>query len=237
MLGSVQERLRLIVLWPSKAWLSSETQTETSLNMPELSIVYVLVNPAMPGLVKIGRTSQEDVGTRLAQLYTTGVPVPFELKFACRVPNSDEVESALHIAFGPQRINPKREFFRIEPEQAIAILKLLHVEDATAEVAAQTTGIDEQSLAAAEGMRQRRPNLDFHEMGIPNGAVIDCLSATATVTVVGPKKVKLGDTEMSLTAATRQVLQLDYSVQPSPHWAYQGKSLHDRYEETYGAIE
>jgi hypothetical protein len=205
--------------------------------MPELSIVYVLVNPAMPGLVKIGRTSQEDVGTRLAQLYTTGVPVPFELKFACRVPNSAEVESALHVAFGPQRINLKREFFRIEPEQAIAILKLLHVEDATAEVAAQTTGIDEQSLAAAEGMRQRRPNLDFYEMGIPNGALLDCLSATATATVVGPKKVKLGDTEMSLTAATRQVLQLDYSVQPSPHWAYQGKSLQDLYEETYGNIK
>jgi hypothetical protein len=48
--------------------------------------------------------------------------------------------------------------------------------------------------------------------------------------------VKLGDTEMSLTAATRQVLQLDYSVQPSPHWAYQGKSLHELYEETYGEV-
>jgi hypothetical protein len=90
--------------------------------MPDFSIVYVLVNPAMPGLVKIGRTSQEDVGTRLAQLYTTGVPVPFELKYACRVPNPEEVESALHLAFGPQRINPRREFFRIEPEQAIAFL-------------------------------------------------------------------------------------------------------------------
>lgn len=205
--------------------------------MPDFSIVYVLENPAMPGLVKIGRTSQEEVGSRLAQLYTTGVPVPFELKFACRVPNSDEVESALHLAFSPQRINPKREFFRIEPEQAIAILKLLHVEDATADVAAQATGIDEQSLAAAEGMRHRRPNLDFHEMGIPNGAVLDCLSSTATVTVVGPRKVKLGDSEMSLTAATRQVLQLDYNIQPSPHWAYQGKSLSSLYENTYGGIE
>lgn len=125
---------------------------------------------------------------------------------------------------------------RIEPEQAIAILKLLHVEDASAEVASLTTGIDEQSLAAAEVMRQRRPNLDFREMGIPDGAVLDCLSASASVTVSGPKKVKLGDTEMSLTAATRQVLQLDYSVQPSPHWAYQGKSLQDLYEEAYGEL-
>ena len=40
-------------------------------------IVYVLTNPAMPGIVKIGRT-QSDLGSRLSQLYSTGVPVPFE---------------------------------------------------------------------------------------------------------------------------------------------------------------
>ena len=201
--------------------------------MSEYSIVYVLANPAMPGLVKIGRTSQDDTATRLSQLYTTGVPVPFELKFACRVQNPDEVESALHTAFGPQRINPKREFFRIDPEQAIAILRLLHTEDATAEVAAQTTGIDDQSLAAAEVLRSRRPNLDFREMGIPDGAVLECPETNTTVTVVGPKKVRLGDAEMSLTAATRQALKLDYSVAPSPHWTYQGRSLRDIYNETY----
>ena len=47
--------------------------------MPDLEIVYVLTNPAMPGLVKIGRTAGEDAGARIAQLYTTGVPVPFTL--------------------------------------------------------------------------------------------------------------------------------------------------------------
>ena len=205
--------------------------------MPDYSIVYVLVNPAMPGLVKIGRTAQNDTATRLSQLYTTGVPVPFELKIACRVPSPDEVESALHAAFGPQRINPKREFFRIEPEQAIAILRLLHTEDATAEIAAQETGIDEQSLAAAEVLRARRPNLDFYEMGIPEGATLECPTKGATVTVSGPKKVRLGDVEMSLTAATRQVLQLDYNVQPSPHWLYNGRWLREIYEETYADPE
>ncbi|WP_395144715.1 GIY-YIG nuclease family protein [Armatimonas sp.] len=92
-----------------------------------MEVVYVLTNPAMPGLVKIGYTTQEDVATRLGQLYSTGVPVPFDLEFACKTPNAAEVEKALHTAFGPNRINPKREFFRIEPEQAIAILKLLPI--------------------------------------------------------------------------------------------------------------
>ena len=85
-----------------------------------LSIVYVLSNPAMPGLVKIGQTTADDAATRIAQLYTTGVPFPFKLEFAAKVPNSDEVEKALHTAFAPHRANPKREFFSIEAERAIA---------------------------------------------------------------------------------------------------------------------
>lgn len=131
-----------------------------------LSIVYVLTNSAMPGLVKIGYTSQDDANSRIAQLYTTGVPVPFTIEYACKVQNAEEVEKALHIAFGLNRINPKREFFRIEPDQAIAILKLLHTEEATQEVTDQPSMIDQQSIAAAEQLRARRPNLNFEEMGI-----------------------------------------------------------------------
>jgi len=48
-----------------------------------LSIVYVLTNSAMPGLVKIGYTAQDDANSRIAQLYTTGVPVPFTIEYAC----------------------------------------------------------------------------------------------------------------------------------------------------------
>ena len=62
--------------------------------MAELQIVYVLTNPAMPSLVKIGQTSSMDAKNRLVQLYTTGVPFPFKLEFACKVSNSIEVEKA-----------------------------------------------------------------------------------------------------------------------------------------------
>jgi len=201
--------------------------------MNELSVVYVLTNPAMPGIVKIGRTDQGDANTCIAQLYTTGVPVPFKLEFACKVPNADEVEKALHIAFAPNRVNPKREFFRLDADQAIAILKLLHTEDTTAAVAQQPTGLDQQSLAAADELQSRRPNLNFVEMGIPIGAALQSTHNGTTVTVVAPRKVKLGDDELSLTAATRQVLGTDYSVQPGPHWTYSGRLVSDIYEETY----
>lgn len=51
----------------------------------EYGIVYLLTNPVMPGLVKIGMTTQEGIDKRMKELYTTGVPIPFECKFACKV--------------------------------------------------------------------------------------------------------------------------------------------------------
>lgn len=48
-------------------------------------IVYVLTNPAMPGLVKIGQTKRDKMDARLKELYGTGVPLPFECQYACRV--------------------------------------------------------------------------------------------------------------------------------------------------------
>ncbi len=210
----------------------------TDMNQPAppqvRGVVYLLTNPAMPGLVKIGRSAQEDTQARLDQLYTTGVPVPFELQFACRVTNPDEVERALHTAFGPQRVNPKREFFRIEPDQAMAILRLLHLEDATSAVEAQPSAISEQEQGATKALRARRPNLDFEIMGIPMGATLQCTRNETTVTVISPRKVRLGDEELSLTAATTQVMQTDYAVAPGAFWSYNGRTIKDYYEEVFG---
>lgn len=199
-----------------------------------MGIVYVLTNESMPGLVKIGMTDG-DASDRVAQLYTTGVPLPFDVEYACRVDNPSEVEDALHEAFGPQRINPKREFFSIDPAQAIAILKLLHKPGATTEVTvAPSAIIDKESLAAAAEMKRRRPNLNFEEMSIPIGAVlVSTKKDGANVTVTSAKKVKLGDEEMSLTAATQKILGSDSPIRPSPHWRYNGKLLSAIYEETY----
>lgn len=198
-----------------------------------MEIVYVLTNPAMPGFVKIGKTNGDDVNARLAQLYTTGVPFPFELLFACRIPNSSEVEKALHIAFAPYRVNAKREFFSIEPEQVIAILKLLHVEDATVEIESMPSQISQEEIQAATQYKSRRPNMNFTEMGIPIGSKLKFTVGESVVTVVTDKLVRLGDIDVSLTAATRTLLGLDYSVQPSPYWTFEGKLLKEIYNETY----
>lgn len=130
-------------------------------------IVYLLTNECMPGIVKIGMTSREDMDARLRELYTTGVPLPFDCVYACKVDCFKELEQALHEAFEPQRINPNREFFRIKPSQAIGILKLFNKGNVTAEVVNEM----ENDLAEEDEKTnpKRRSSINFTEMGLNVG--------------------------------------------------------------------
>jgi len=202
--------------------------------------VYVLTNKAMPNMVKIGFTSQVDAKIRIAELYTTGVPLPFNIEWVCRTKNAAEAEKALHKAFKHNRVNESREFFSIEPEQAIGILQLLNAENITSEVEKQPTPIDSQSIAAEKKFKPKRPNLDFDKIGVPIGSALQSTKDPAfSATVVGAKKVKIGNEEMSLTEATRRAMKLaaGYPIQPAPHWKFNGQLLQDLYEKTYPAVD
>ena len=207
----------------------------------DLGIVYVLTNPAMPGLVKIGMTTRNNVDQRMNELYGTGVPVPFDCAYACRVKVSvcDKIEKAMHTAFGPYRVNVNREFFKIDPEQAIAILKIFNLEDAVDVTAEVVKEIDDDltpdDKTASEQLKpKRRPPLNFREMGIaPNSVLKFVDDENIQVTVSGDKKVIYDGEEMSLSAATRVIKHLDFNVQPTQYWIYGDKNLSDIYDATY----
>lgn len=201
----------------------------------KLGIVYVLTNPAMPGLVKIGKTTRDDVESRLKELYSTGVPVPFECAYAGRVVDESKVERAFHLAFGPYRLNSKREFFQIEPEQAIALLELMSVENVTPTLQAEANSVDIDAKDASRKLKSRRPNLNFIEMGIQIGSELEFAvpEVSEIIRVVSDRKVDFRGEEAYLTSVTRELLELEYSVNPSPYWLYQGRSLSDIYDETY----
>lgn len=199
----------------------------------EQGLIYILTNPAMLGLVKIGKTNRADVKQRMFELYSTGVPVPFECAYAAKVIDPDKVEMALHTAFGPNRINAKREFFNIETLQAIAILKLLEISDQTQEVSAEPELVDAASREAGEALRKKRPNFNFIEMQIPVGSELLCVRNGESVVVQSSRSIMFRGEETSLTNATKQILELDYNVAPGPYWTYNGKLLRDIYNETY----
>lgn len=206
--------------------------------MTKKQIVYVLTNPAMPDIVKIGKTTQEDVSIRLSQLYSTGVPLPFECICAVEVEDCTKVETALHIAFNPYRINPKREFFRIEPEQAIAILKLLGKDDVSKQINEDLNSEVTEAEKQSSKNILRRPNMNFQEMNIPIGSEFQFIEdMDIKVKVVSDKKVEYNGETMSLTKATRLVLGIDYAVQPAPRWYFGDTLLSDIYERTYAMRE
>jgi hypothetical protein len=202
-------------------------------------LVYVLTNEAMPGLVKIGVTLAGDAEGRAGQLYSTGVPLPFDVEYAARVSLPREVERALHNAFRDRRVNPKREFFRIEPDQAVGLLAVFGPDDVTEDVARDLSeSVSDEERRAVEKERQRRPPLNFDEMGIPLGAELSFVpDPTVVVTVAEAKKVKMGEEIVSLSQATRDLLGLTYYVAPTRYWTYEGRSLQEIYGETYSAVE
>ena len=189
----------------------------------------------MPGIIKIGKTTQEDVKVRMAQLYSTGVPVPFDCEYAAKVNNIDEVERALHIAFGPDRVNPKREFFEIEANQAITIIKLLEIENVSPLVEQEANVIDDVELDAGRVYAQKRPKMNFIEMNIPIGSELIFNNNGEVATVFSEKTVRFRDEETSLTNATRLALGEGYAyhVAPGPYWRFNGRKLRDIYNETY----
>lgn len=203
--------------------------------MIENQIVYVLSNPAMPNIVKIGKTTQRDVEQRMSQLYSTGVPLPFKCEYAVEVEDCHKAEQALHIAFDPYRTNPRREFFDIAPEQAIAILKLLGSKDMTPNVESQLNkDVTEAEKSSAKKLTNKRPSINFVDMEIEVGSKLLYIEdESIEVEVVAAKKVLFNGNETSLTKATQTIKNLDYAVQPTRHWSYNGKNLRDIWEDTY----
>ncbi len=201
-------------------------------------IVYVLTNTAMPGLVKIGMTTRENVESRMNELYSTGVPIPFDCAYACEVNAVDcaKIEKALHTAFEPNRVNKNREFFTMKPEQAIAILELFNRKDITEELSQEIENeltVDDK-IASEKAKIVRRPPLNFKEMGIEIGSMLTYVNDDSiTAKVVSERRVEFNGDETSLTAIIIKLHNLPRAVQPTKYWEFEGRNLRDIYDETY----
>ena len=85
--------------------------------------LYVITSPSLPGLTKIGCTRRLNPSIRIKELSSSSLPEPFHAH--CFVFSDDcfELENNIHKYFDKERVNPDREFFRIEPKEAIDVLK------------------------------------------------------------------------------------------------------------------
>lgn len=74
--------------------------------------MYALSNPAMPGLIKIGKTCRSTV-SRINELFQTGVPLPFVVEFEIASPDCLDLERRIHSELVACRVNDGREFFAV----------------------------------------------------------------------------------------------------------------------------
>jgi len=91
------------------------------------SWVYILTNPTMPNLVKIGFTHKTP-DKRAEQISRgTGVPLKFSVEYAFKCFNGEALEQEIHKYLKPYRVNNQKEFFQITIEEAKKTIELLGV--------------------------------------------------------------------------------------------------------------
>ncbi|MGI9323546.1 MAG: GIY-YIG nuclease family protein [Pseudomonadales bacterium] len=191
-------------------------------------IVYIMTNPTIPDLVKIGQTS--DITQRLRDLSRhPGIPVPFECYYCCEVKDAKEVESALHRAFGDHRINPKREFFRISPDRIKAILEISALKDMTPGEDNDIVETKEERDSLARE-RSRSPVFTFSMVDIPIGSKLRFSKDDSKIAkVTGEREIEFeGEIEFEDGRSSMQKITLYLlkevtgkewtSVRPSDFW-------------------
>jgi hypothetical protein len=193
-------------------------------------IVYVVINEAMPGYTKIGRT--DNLEQRIRTLDNTSVPLPFECFYAARVNDSVFVEKQLHDAFADMRVRKNREYFEVAPERVVAALRLAALEDVTPGNDFVESDDDQKALDKA---RERRAVFNFSMVAIPVGAVLTFTrNSEVTCEVVSPRKVRFEGEVTSLSLAAHKALVGEgivwKSVQGPLYWEYEGETLTERRE-------
>ena len=193
----------LIVLFASQETFATENE----------GTVYIFTNKGNEYL-KIGMTSRKAEVRRKELSRATGVATEFKIYFAKKVDNYKEVEKELHEKFAEFRVNPKREFFDIEPETAY------------------------KALNKYEGVvtvdKERRANFSFSELGIEIGEELKYEDNKEKIATVKDDNLVMYEEDIySLSGLTAKLLgRKDSSgIQALKYWLYKDELLSDIREE------
>jgi len=86
--------------------------------------VYIMSNPAFPGLLKIGRSRKDPTIDRVNELsLSVGVPQPFKVEYSAFVENNELLETLVLDYFSAYRPNKSRKFFNISCSVAIPAIR------------------------------------------------------------------------------------------------------------------
>jgi hypothetical protein len=106
----------------------------------------------MSGILKVGMSNRTP-DVRAKELYTTGVPLPFNIEFAKKVANPMTKEKIIHKILDQytDRVNINREFFRVSPEEVKALFELIDGEWWVENSSGNTKTIEEEMKTIMDG--------------------------------------------------------------------------------------
>lgn len=222
--------------------ISSDTETELRKRGYEygwykkekfVGVIYILVNPAFPKLVKIGYA--DDIQKRLKTLNTTGIPDPFHCYAIYKVKKRLEdlkLHSLIDSLDSSLRHSQNREFYDMDCQKAFEILSAI----------AQINGDEEQLIKNPLSdsyfdqpvtvdtpiILKKRNNLKFSMIGIPVGSTL-VFSKNHQITCTTKddnNKVEYDGKIYTISALAQELLHSN-SLQGGLYFMYNGESLTD----------
>lgn len=137
--------------------------------------VYVLSNPSMPDVVKIGR-SKYGGKARADNLYKkggTGVPMPFFMEFEIWSEDCVSLEVNVHNELHLCRANHSREFFEVSVDDAVKAVLSVFACDYDLTVQCSDSCIDSISLLAMEHYNEDvKRDIDLNAHDTPSDMVL-----------------------------------------------------------------
>jgi len=112
--------------WDIVTYYTSRKKTSyVDRTSPYDSWVYVLSNPTMPGILKIGYTKllPEERAGQLSK--ATGVALPYVVEWALHCYNAEQLEGEVHRYLESSRVNNQREFFQVSLDEAKEVVRKL----------------------------------------------------------------------------------------------------------------
>lgn len=111
--------------------------------------VYVMVNPAMNGVVKIGMTTKHPDERAKELSSATGVAMPYIVIYKREFQNCALAERLVHSILEEKgcRVNNNREFFQIDPTEAINLINSIPDSEPLATINNDADEEEEENLA------------------------------------------------------------------------------------------
>lgn len=98
------------------------------IKLGQAGFCYLLGNETLPGLLKIGATTDTPANRAKQLSASTGVAKPFVVLYSRAVPDVNEAEAQMHAAFADRRVNEGREFFSVSLYEAARTLDSLCID-------------------------------------------------------------------------------------------------------------